>query len=49
MSVTLDDPEHEKTIEERLQQLEMLMAAMVTGIALMNDLTKEELIEFSGD
>ena len=49
MSFEADNVEHEKTIEERLQQLEMLMAAMVTGIALMNDLTKEELIEFSGD
>ena len=48
MSVTLDDPDHERSVEERLEQLEILMAAMVAGIALMNDLTPKQLIELSG-
>ena len=48
MSFEADNVEHERSVEERLEQLEVLMAAMVAGIALMNDLTPKQLIELSG-
>ena len=47
MSVNLDDQDHERTLESLLEQQEKLLFAIVTGIALMNDLTPKELIELS--
>ena len=47
MSNNLDSIEHERTLESQLAQNEKLLTAILTGIALMNDLTAKELIELS--
>lgn len=47
MSFEADDVDHERTIKNLLEQQAVYLAAIVTGIALMNNLTPKELIELS--
>ena len=49
MSFEPDNIVHERSIEGQLERINRLLAALVAGIALMNDLKPEQLLELSKD
>ena len=47
MSFKPDDVEHERTTEGQLEEIRKLLAGILTGIALINDLSPSQLLELS--
>ena len=47
MSFEADNPEHEQELESDNEQMIALLKAILTGIALIANLTPEELTELS--
>ena len=47
MSIEADDINEQRAIQSQLQDMNTLLAGILAGIALMNDLTPKQLIELA--
>ena len=47
MSIKADNIEHDRTTEGQLEEIRKLLAGILTGLALINDLSPSQLLELS--